>query len=83
MAETHDQINDAISEYGWAAVQEGLHRLGREPTIEELRASRERRGLLFDEAYYERLQCEHEWVEDETGAEPPYDTCIHCGGRRY
>lgn len=24
-----------------------------------------------------------EWVEDESGTEPPFDFCISCGKRRY
>jgi len=27
--------------------------------------------------------CIHHWVEDETGTEPPFDTCIHCGEVRW
>lgn len=83
MSAIEDEVDNAISEYGWAAVQDGLHQIGREPTVEELRASREKRGLPFDEEYHRRLRCKHHWAEDETGAEPPYDTCVHCGQRRY
>jgi hypothetical protein len=42
--ETPDKVDDDLSEYGWAAVKEGLHKLGREPTAEEIRLAKIKHG---------------------------------------
>lgn len=42
--ETPESVDDALSEYGWAAVREGLHRIEREPTADEIRAAKIKHG---------------------------------------
>lgn len=41
------------------------------------------KGADFVENYDPTTGCVHNWAEDETGAEPPYDICTNCGERRH
>jgi hypothetical protein len=41
------------------------------------------KGEDFMDNYDPASDCLHEWTEDETGAEPPFDVCTNCGETRY
>jgi hypothetical protein len=81
--ETADSVDDDIKEFGWAAVREGLHRMGRAPTEAELAHANWKHGRPHNTDLVGPTGCIHKWAEDETGAEPPFDVCTNCGERRY